>query len=93
MPDIPSLIRVMEQVRERLAAPDADFSWSSWADSEHALSEVDHVIQLLKAETVPSALLNVLFAPTGPIQEVAISSGWGDEFLVLADQLDSALER
>jgi hypothetical protein len=35
--------------------------------------------------------LSVLFAPTGPVQEVSVSSGWGDEFLILANEFDAAL--
>jgi hypothetical protein len=31
-----------------------------------------------------------LFAPTGPIQEVSLSSGWGDMFLELAKRMDAA---
>jgi hypothetical protein len=37
--------------------------------------------------------LIVLFAPTGPIQEVSISSGWGNEFLDLAERFDRAVQR
>ena len=35
----------------------------------------------------------VLFLPTGPIQEVSLSSGWGDEFVALADRFDAAAAR
>jgi len=37
--------------------------------------------------------MRVLFAPTGPIQEVSLSSGWGDAFLKIAEQFDRAAER
>ena len=30
----------------------------------------------------------MLFLPTGPIQEVSLSSGWGDAFVALADRFD-----
>jgi hypothetical protein len=33
----------------------------------------------------------VVFAPTGPMQEVSLGSGWGDEFLGVADRWDAAL--
>ena len=36
--------------------------------------------------------LTVLFAPTGPIQEVSLRSGWAEEFLMLAEEFDAALE-
>lgn len=33
-----------------------------------------------------------LLAPTGSLQEISISSGWGDEFLVIAESLEKELE-
>jgi hypothetical protein len=30
-----------------------------------------------------------LFLPTGPLQELAMSGGWGDEFLALADRFEA----
>jgi hypothetical protein len=40
------------------------------------LAEVDAVTDAVRAGGPPPAMLGVLFAPTGPLQEVAISSGW-----------------
>ena len=34
--------------------------------------------------------LSLLFAPTGSLQEVASSTGWGDAFLRLAARFDEA---
>ena len=81
----------MEEVRIRLTDPAADFTWSSWAGSEHAIREIDSLLVELRAGRVPTPMLRVLFAPTGPIQEAAISSGWGDAFLALANRFDSAI--
>jgi hypothetical protein len=41
----------------------------------------------------PRGDLSVLFAPTGPIQEVSVSSGWGEAFLELAERFDRAAGR
>lgn len=35
------------------------------------------------------AKLELLFAPTGPIQEIAIDNRWRDEFLRLATRIDT----
>jgi hypothetical protein len=35
--------------------------------------------------------LRLLFAPTGPLQDLSIDNGWGDEFLSLAQQMDAFL--
>ena len=75
MPDLPGLIKVMEEVRARLTDPAADFSWSPWARSEHALYEIDSFLHALRDGRIPTSLLRELFAPTGPIQRVAIRSG------------------
>jgi hypothetical protein len=35
------------------------------------------------------ASLRTIFAPTGPLQELSLISGWGEEYLRLAAQLDA----
>jgi hypothetical protein len=35
--------------------------------------------------------LKMLFAPTGPIQEIAIDEGWGDRYLELAALFDQEI--
>lgn len=87
------LANVLREARSLLALPDNDFSWSSWLDASAALAEVDELIATLESGRLPSRLkLSVLFAPTGPIQEVSISSGWGNEFLALAARCDAAVK-
>ncbi|HYJ80517.1 MAG TPA: hypothetical protein VEW03_12970, partial [Longimicrobiaceae bacterium] len=81
------LADVLRETRELLARPDNDFAWSSWEDADDALREIDGLITAVERGEVPGS---VLFAPTGPIQEVSLSSGWGDEFLALADRWDAA---
>ncbi len=93
MPDLTSLISVMEEARVLLMRPDNDFAWSSWVDRDDALAEVDALIARLRAGELPEdRSLSVLFAPTGPLQEVSISSGWGDTFLLLARRFDDAIQ-
>ena len=84
------LIRVLEEARRWLALPGNDFVWSSWADQAAALREVDE--GLAAVTRGEQADLTILFAPTGDIQEVSLSSGWGQEFLVLARRFDAAWE-
>lgn len=86
------LADVLREVRALLARPDNDFLWSSWEDAGDALAEVDGLIQALDAGRLPARYeISVLFAPTGPIQETALSSGWGDEFLDVANRCDGAM--
>jgi hypothetical protein len=86
MKDLQNLILILEETRAYIAQDGNDFSWSSWIDQAHALSEIDSIITELENGAVPE--MGVLFAPTGPIQEVSLSSGWGNQFLRLADRFD-----
>jgi hypothetical protein len=89
---VDELIAVFLRTREALANPDNDFSWSSWPDANAALAEIDGLILTLRSGQMPDEMqMHVLFAPTGPIQEVSLSGGWGDAFLKLADDFDAAL--
>jgi hypothetical protein len=90
----PDLVRVLYETREFLARPDNDFVWSSWDTAANALDEIDGFIAGIEAGDVSRrSQLQALFAPTGPIQEVAASSGWGEEFLRLAVRFDAAMKK
>ena len=83
------LIAVLREARVLLALQDNDFAWSSWEDSVAALREIDGLISCIEAGDLPTRLdVSVLFAPTGPIQEVSLSSGWAYEFLDVAARFD-----
>ncbi|HLO16618.1 MAG TPA: hypothetical protein VK206_17425 [Anaerolineales bacterium] len=81
----------MKETRALLALERNDFSWSSWEDQDQAISEIDLIVTELENGSVPD--IGALFAPTGPIQEVSISSGWGEEFIELAQRFDHEYER
>lgn len=88
------LAAVLREARGLLAHPGNDFSWSSWETQADALAEIDRQITAVEAGRLPPEPdLAVLFAPTGPIQEVSVSSGWAEEFLEVADRFDAAMER
>ena len=65
---------------------------SSWWDTEHALREVDEMCaELESGKPLPAGQIGVVFAPTGPMHELAVSSGWSGEFGEIADEVDAAL--
>ena len=89
-----ALMDVLREARALLALPGNDFAWSSWEDASAALAELDRQIADIGAGKLPPRLdLAVLFAPTGPMQEVSLSSGWADEFVAVASRFDAAAER
>lgn len=81
----------MQEVRAFLVLEQNDFSWTSWKDQHQAISEINSIIIELEKGSLPE--MRVLFAPTGPIQEVSLSSGWGDKFIDFAKRFDYEYER
>ena len=90
MNDLRKLIDVLKETRTLIALDSNDFSWSSWTDQDRALSEIDSIIAELENGSVPE--IGILFAPTGPIQEVSLNSGWGNQFLELAERFEKEYE-
>jgi hypothetical protein len=88
-----ALLQTLRDTRELLLRPDNNFAWSGWAGGQAAVEEIDALIESAGASAdFDRVQLRVLFAPTGPIQEVSLSSGWGDAFLELANRIDDALQ-
>jgi len=83
------LIHVLESALELVELPGNDFCWSSWEDVGEAKVELELLLQLLRTGGVPRrSSISILFAPTGPLQEVSVSSGWGEAFLTIAERYD-----
>ena len=71
-----------------------DFSWSSWRDRDEAINEIRSILLVVEAGRLPDRLtLSVIFGPTGPMQELSVSSGWGETFLKLAERFDYAEQK
>ncbi len=84
-----SLIHVLESAIELISIPDNDFCWSSWNGEEEAKRELLGLISSIKNGELPEKVkIAVLFAPTGPLQEVSLSSGWAEAFLKIAEKYD-----
>ena len=83
------LAHILETVLELVSLPDNDFAWSSWADASEAKAEIQSLIELVQSGALPERIkVSVLFAPTGPLQEVSLSSGWAEPFLKVAEKFD-----
>lgn len=67
---------------------------SAWAGGrvQQFAAELEAVIAALESQRAfDRDELRVLFAPTGPLQELSLDNGWGDEFLSLAERVDAFL--
>ena len=85
------LAQVLRACVELISIEDNDFSWSSWKDQKEAINELSNLLRVTEAGGTPElTTLSVLFAPTGPIQEVSLSSGWGEVFIRVSEKYDRA---
>lgn len=84
-----SLIHVLEAAIELISLPDNEFCWSIWEDEDQAKAELLGLVSVLRSGKLPRKLdVSVLFAVTGPLQELSLSSGWANTFLKVADKYD-----
>ena len=87
------MVSVLRETQAIFRRPENDFVWSEWDDANEAISEIEsHIAAIERDDASMLWDLALLFAPTGSIQEVSLSSGWGDEFLSLAKRFDQAAE-
>lgn len=83
------LIHVLESAMELVEIPGNDFTWSSWESADEARNEIQSLIAQIRSGRLPDRLdVSVLFAPTGPLQELSLSSGWAESFLKIAGRFD-----
>jgi hypothetical protein len=91
---VASLIAVLTAASECLSQGDDGFVWSRWDDAEEARAEIRDLVRALRGRGLPDRTpYDALFAPTGPLQEVSIGGGWGDDFLALAERFDRVAAR
>lgn len=85
------LIAIIEHIRSKVDT-DTDVVWTRYSSIEELLLDLDSLIAGIRAgDPTTYAKLELLFAPTGSFQELAMSNGWGDEFLELANSFDDQI--
>jgi len=87
-----NLIDILNTVIHIIKSSETDVAWSSYKTVEEAVIDLtDHIDRLAQNDLSRRWDLTVLFAPTGPLQEISLHSGWEKQFLELAAQFDAAM--
>jgi hypothetical protein len=91
---IERIISILREIVHLFNIKETDVSWSHYDTVDEAISDLESHIQRLQNGDL-SCLhdLELLFAPTGSIQEISINSGWGNEFLNISDRFDKAIKK
>ena len=89
---INDVINVLKKTKAIIKDIDIDVAWSRFDSEEDVIAALDdHIENLLSHNFSNIWDLIILFAPTGSLQEISISNGWGAEYLALASEFDTAI--
>jgi hypothetical protein len=87
-----SVISVLKKLKEIIKTTDTNVLWSRFEYEEEVIGKLDdHMKKLHSYDFSKIWDLILLFAPTGSLQEISISSGWCNEHLTLASEFDTAI--
>ncbi|MHA1989025.1 MAG: hypothetical protein ACW98D_20585 [Promethearchaeota archaeon] len=88
-----NLIRLLNEIIEIVNTRDTKMVWSTIDTKEELLLELENHIQRFQNNDFSSIeQLIGLFLPTGDLQEIAISSGWGEEYLSISKKFDDLIQ-
>lgn len=87
-----SFAQLLADVQAVLAAGPQDTTWAAYDDAEELIGDLRALEAPLASDLAEARLsLEVLFAPTGALQETAMASGWHDTYMALARRADALL--
>lgn len=88
-----SIISILLEVRNIVNSPKTDIVWSRYNSVDELIKDIDdYIISLEQKRDTVFYDLEILFAPTGSLQEISIDSGWGSKFIELSQKIDKLLE-
>lgn len=86
------LINTLEKLLE-LVQHSQESAWASM-EIDEIQKELGQYIKEIKVGNLKNLKkLQVLFAPTGPIQEISLDNGWGEQFVKLAGEIDRLINQ
>ena len=87
------IVDILENIKDYIQGKNTDVTWSSFESEEDVIvTNNNHILKLRNNEFSKIDELYLLFLPTSDLQEISISSGWGKEFLVIAEKFDNAIK-
>jgi hypothetical protein len=89
-PDELKLFAVLSSVKVLLETVSKDEGWDHSSTPDDALQVINKAISFLldPQQYVFPEGLSGYFAPTGPLQEISLSNGWGEIYLKVSEQYD-----
>ena len=80
------IINLLSIVKDKVNST-ADVNWTTYDSAEELIDEINYCIKSIEAYDLKGLeKVKIHFLPTSTFQELAISNGWGDEYISLADK-------
>ena len=84
-----NLIDIITKVKLNIS-DDSDMAWTQYNTAKELRDELEIYTQELRNGDMRSLeKIKLLFLPTATFQEHAISNGWADEYVALAEKFDN----
>lgn len=85
--------RIIEIIKSKIII-DTDLMWTHYNSSEDLIVEINlNSILLEENNKAGLEFFQLLFLPTGTLQEISIQNGWSEQYLILAAEFDSIYEK
>lgn len=86
------LIDIFNEIKVIIDNPDTDMTWTSYCNEKEFIQEFDLLIDDFK-KGVKSSIdrLELLFAPTGILQEISLNNGWGERYIEISNRFDKLI--
>lgn len=83
------IIKIVDTVIEIVTTNEQDIVWSYYDSVSDLVADLNDIKKRIgNSEKRWRIELTLLFAPTGALQEIALSSGWSEKYLKLASRID-----
>lgn len=87
------IIDVLRETMELVTQPGTDVTWSPYKTPAQAAAGLrSHLASLTIGDVSRIEELAALFAPTGPLQQIANDSGWEPHFMLLSSHVEASID-
>ena len=84
----------ISELKDFLSLPSVDVCWTKYDSADEVINELELIeAGILNQDNNAINQLRFLLSPTSALQEISISSGWGDEFISIAKIIENALDK
>lgn len=86
------LLDIFNEIKDIVDNPNTDMTWTTYCNEKEFVQELDTLIDdFKKGDRGCIDKLKWLFVPTGILQEISLSNGWGERYTELSEEFDKLI--